>query len=235
MTDLDIHERLTAGSPTVEELRQQMAAWPLARRAAYIGMVAPFTTDADAAVRKAALDALAGARGVGGVRGIVTALADGEVSVRTAAVAALREVARDAPERYAHALFHASPDVRRAALAGELPINAAKLAIYLRADREVADLVQTIPWPSDSLGIALRALRPRRRWSGRGDRAAHAHAELGPPGTCSTPNTVGHPRSSTHTSITRRSTVPGRPSGTTSSTVSSARSARPGTSARSST
>ncbi len=154
MRDLDIHERLVADSATVEDLRA-IAAWPLARRAAYLDRVAPYASHTDAAFRAAAIAALAGARGHEGVRAIVAALDDADDAVRAIAIAGLREVARDAPDRYAHALFHGRVDVRRAAVTGELPINTAKLAIYLRADREVADLVGTLRWPEKTLGIAV--------------------------------------------------------------------------------
>ena len=197
-------------------------------------MVAPFTTDADAAVRTAALDALAGARGVGGVRGIVTALADGEVSVRTAAVAALREVARDAPKRYAHALFHASPDVRRARPRRRASDRRGEARDLPARRSEVADLVQTIPWPSDSLGIALELYA-------RGDVGAAEVTEQ----LMRTPSS--DLRNLLDAEYRRAPEIvdayldhaalygAGQAVGHTSSTVSSARSARPGTSARSST
>ncbi|NVB76810.1 MAG: hypothetical protein HOV81_00310 [Kofleriaceae bacterium] len=154
MRDLDLHERLVADSATVEDLRV-VAGWPLARRAPYLDRVAPYASHGDVAMRAAALSALAGARGHEGVRAIVGGLGDDDADVRAAALASLREVAKDAPERYAHALFHGRVDVRRAALTGELPMNSGKLAIYLRADREVADLVRTLRWPEKTLGVAL--------------------------------------------------------------------------------
>ncbi|HEY5927800.1 MAG TPA: hypothetical protein VIV11_39210, partial [Kofleriaceae bacterium] len=155
MRDLEIWRRLVARTATVEDVRS-IAQLPLANRVAHVGHVLPLAVDGDPAMRAAALRALGGARGVEGVRAIVARLDDPEAEVRVAALEALREVARDAPYRYVHALFHPRVDVRRAALDGELPIRVAELAIYLRADPEVADLAGgKARWPDNSFGLAL--------------------------------------------------------------------------------
>jgi hypothetical protein len=154
MRDLDIWRRLVARTATVEDLRA-VATLPIARRLAYVGHVLPLVVDGDPAMRAAALRALGGARGIEGVRAIVARLDDPEAEVRAAALEALREIARDAPSRYVHALFHPRLDVRRAALDGELPIRIAELAVYLRADRELADLTHKTRWPDSSFGLAL--------------------------------------------------------------------------------
>jgi HEAT repeat protein len=119
MRDLDIWRRLESGAATPADLAA-LAALPLGRRCAYVGAGLRLVTHADPRIRTAALGVLAGSRGFEGVRALVAALDDDDESVRSAALDALRETARDAPTRFAHALFHRRPDVRRAALATEL-------------------------------------------------------------------------------------------------------------------
>ena len=153
--DLEIWRRLHAGTITPAEL-ELVARWPLARRGAYLGTVVTLVEHPEPAIRIATLHAVAGARGVPGVRAIVKCLDDEDAAVRDAAVTALRETARDAPYRYVHALFHPRPEVRLAALAQpELTIAAAELGIYLRADPVCAELARQAPWPANSLSIAL--------------------------------------------------------------------------------
>src|SRR3569623_1358907 len=69
--------------------------------------------------------------------------------------AALRVTARDAHVRFAHALFHPRLDVRRAALAGELPIATRAIAARLRADAECAELAAKVPWPDHAFAVAV--------------------------------------------------------------------------------
>jgi HEAT repeat protein len=158
MRDLAIWRRLHDGTATAADLAA-IAALPLLRRAAYVGGALALVTHGDPAIRVGAIRVLAGARGVEGVRVIVSALDDEHLEVRHAAVEALREVARDAPVRYAHALFHARVDVRTAALSIELPTALAEIAIYLRADPACRDLArQKARWPEKSLALAF-ALR----------------------------------------------------------------------------
>lgn len=154
MRDLDIWRRLVARRATADDV-DALATLPLGRRVAFIGLVVPLTSHDDPALRAAALRALARARGTQAVRAIVARLGDDVAEVRAAALHALREVARDAPYRFVHALYHPRVDVRRAALASELPVRVAELAIYLRADREVADLVHEARWPEGSFPLAL--------------------------------------------------------------------------------
>src|SRR5690349_6140126 len=139
MSDLAIYRRLAAGEVTGVDL-EEIASWPLARRVAYLGAIEPLALNGKPAIRAAALKALAGARGYEGVKTIVGRLDDAEESVRAAALEAMRTLAREVPERYAHALFHPRPEVRRASLEGELSLSLGKLAIYLRADPASADL-----------------------------------------------------------------------------------------------
>src|SRR4051794_21854512 len=108
MRDLEISRRLATGAVTPDEVTVLGQA-TLAGRAAMFGHVLALADHADPAMRAAALWALAGARGVPGVRALVRGLGDADAAVRDAAVAGLRATGRDAPHRYAHALFH--PDV----------------------------------------------------------------------------------------------------------------------------
>ncbi|HWM84284.1 MAG TPA: hypothetical protein VNO33_00575, partial [Kofleriaceae bacterium] len=160
MRDLELWRRLTAGDAAPADLLA-LASWPLDRRAPYLAAIEPLARHPDAEMRAAALRALAGVRGVAGVRAIVDGLEHGDDAVRTAALDALRATARDASSRFAHALFHPRPEIRRAALAGELPRAAADLGVYLRADPHCADLAARCPWPPAPLPLAfdLHALR----------------------------------------------------------------------------
>ncbi len=160
MRDLELWRRLTAGDAAPADLLA-LAAWPVDRRAPYLAAIEPLARHPDAEMRAAALSALAGVRGVAGVRAIVGGLEHEDEAVRAAALDALRATARDAPSRFAHALFHPRPEIRRAALAGELPRAAADLGAYLRADPHCADLAARCPWPPAPLALAfdLHALR----------------------------------------------------------------------------
>jgi hypothetical protein len=154
MRDLELYRRLVAGTATAAELAPA-AQWSLLRRAPLIAHIAPLTAHADPAMRAAALAVLGGARGVPGVSAMVSALGDDDFAVRTAALEALRQTANGAPHRFAHALFHPSAEIRRAALAGPQPANTHPIAIHLRADRACADLTTTLPWPDHPLRLAF--------------------------------------------------------------------------------
>ena len=154
MRDLELWRRLTAGDAAPADLLA-LADWPLDRRAPYLGAIEPLALHPDPAMRAAALRALAGVRGVSGVRAIVSGLEHDDEAVRTAALDALRATARDAPSRFAHALFHPRAEIRRAALAGEVPRAAADLGGYLRADPHCADLAARCPWPPQPLALAF--------------------------------------------------------------------------------
>src|SRR5258706_15659881 len=153
MRDLDLWRRLGIAAVAPADLLA-IAGWSLARRAPYVGGIVRLVDHDDVAIRAAALRVLAGVRGVPGVRAIVAGLADPEESVREAALHALRETARTAPSRYAHALFHPRVEVRLAALA-DVPRAAAELAVYLRADPACAELARDAPWPSSPLPLAF--------------------------------------------------------------------------------
>jgi hypothetical protein len=152
MRDLDLWRRI--GDATARELHD-IAGWPLGRRAAYLAGAVALTEHTDPEIRAAALYELAGVRGVPGVRAIVARLDDDHERVRTAAVEALRLTARDAPVRFAHALFHPRVDVRRAALSCGLPGELGAIALRLRADPACADLAAKIEWPDHALPLAI--------------------------------------------------------------------------------
>ncbi len=152
MRDLELWRHLAAGNADPAELAR-LAAWPVARRAPYVGAIAPLAEHADPAMRTAAIAALAGVHGATGVRAIARALDDEHDTVRAAAVEALRATAREAPYRFVHALFHPRADVRLAALAGELPRDANAIAIHLRADPACAAAAAHVPWPDKPLPL----------------------------------------------------------------------------------
>jgi len=154
MRDLDIGRRFASAQATVADL-DALAARTLAQRGPYLGAILALVRASDPALRAAAVRALDGVRGVPGVRAVVEALAHADVAVSTAAVGALRTTARDAPVRFAHALFHPRVEIRRAALGGELLAKVAEIAIYLRADPACADLARAIAWPQAMLMLAF--------------------------------------------------------------------------------
>ena len=149
--DLAIGRRLVDGTASVDDV-MAFAQWPLARRAPWLGVVFARCLDEDPAMRGAALSALAGARGVPGVRAIVAGL--GDAATRDHARLALMHTARDAPWRWVHALFHADADVRRAAIP-DTPQGATGMLAYLRADPACADLVAGARWPEQPLPLAF--------------------------------------------------------------------------------
>ncbi|MGE3761956.1 MAG: hypothetical protein AB7L94_06880 [Kofleriaceae bacterium] len=153
MRDLELSRRIDDGIVTPDDLAP-LAMTPLGGRGVFLGRLAALAAHEDAALRTAALACLAGARGMRAVRAIVARLDDADESVRAAAVDALRVTAREAPHRYAHALFHPRVDVRRMAL-HQVPSGIAEVASYLRADPECADLIKDVPWPDPRLPLVF--------------------------------------------------------------------------------
>ncbi|HKE15969.1 MAG TPA: vWA domain-containing protein [Kofleriaceae bacterium] len=153
MHDLQIWHRLKSATAGPADLLA-LAAWPLSRRAPYLDRIAALAGAADPAMVAAALRALAGARGAVGVRAIVEALGHGDDGVRAAALDALRATAREAPCRFAHALFHERADVRRAALDGDLPRPIAEIAAHLCADPDPA-IAARAPLAAAPLALAF--------------------------------------------------------------------------------
>ncbi|MDQ3369393.1 MAG: hypothetical protein M3680_28540, partial [Myxococcota bacterium] len=145
--DLEIWRRLHARSPADGgdvAVLHALAALPISRRGPYLGAILELCTHPDPALRAAAIGGLRGVRGVTGVRAIVAALAD--PATRDVALDALEKTARSAPYRYAHAVFHPDPEVRRRAVP-LTPPGATELLAYLRADPACAPLVRDAGWP----------------------------------------------------------------------------------------
>lgn len=160
MNDLVIWRHLQAGTISVDEV-VAIARLPLARRGPYLGALVELAGTSDPKMRIAVMRALAGVRGVPGLRAVVGGLDDRDEEVRLAAVHALRECAVAAPFRYTHALFHPRPDVRLAALRHpEIPQHADSLGVYLRADPVCAEAAKKMPWSmaSPSIAVELYAL-----------------------------------------------------------------------------
>ncbi|MFN0252633.1 MAG: hypothetical protein ACKV2T_37500 [Kofleriaceae bacterium] len=153
MRDLELSRRIDTGVVTPDDLAA-LAATPLAGRGMFLARLAKLAEHEDAALRKATLACLGGARGMRAVRAIVARLDDDDEGVRMAAVDALRTTTREAPSRYVHALFHPRVDVRRAAL-HDIPSQIAEVASYLRADPACADLIKDVPWPDPKLPLVF--------------------------------------------------------------------------------
>lgn len=146
--DLAIGRRIADGTASADEVAS-LAQWSLAHRAPWLGYLLARASDSDRAMRDAAIAALVGVRGMPGVRAIVAALDEAP-----AAIGALASTAKDAPARWAHALFHPVPAVRRAAVPAT-PHGALDMLAYLRADPACADLVASARWPMQPLPLAF--------------------------------------------------------------------------------
>ena len=156
--DLAIGRRLVDGTASIADV-VDFAQWPLARRAPFLGAVLARRDDLDPAMRAAVISALRGVRGVPGVRALVGAL--GDEATCNAARFALVHTAHDAPWRWVHALFHADPAIRRAAIP-ETPQGAVEMLAYLRADPLCAELVTNARWPDRPLPLAFDLHANRR-------------------------------------------------------------------------
>jgi hypothetical protein len=161
--DIELWQRLLAAreSTTIEqpervaELLRSLRALKPARRGAFFALMRPRIQDDDPRVRAAAVAALAGVRGIDGLRAVVAALDDEHADVRAASLDALRVTARDEPHRWAHAIFHPRLDVRERALRDPAAGDAAQLSVYLRADPSLALHTAHVPWPRHSLPLVL--------------------------------------------------------------------------------
>jgi hypothetical protein len=111
-----------------------LARLPLAERFPLLGFMPRVLAHPDPSLRAAAVAAIAGADGRPAFLHLVAALGDADPKVRLAAVEALRASSLGHPARFAHALYHPEPDVRRAALAGEWPQGAGAYTFPLLAD-----------------------------------------------------------------------------------------------------
>src|SRR5262249_16994184 len=101
-------------SPEQAGLLGELAGLPLPERIPFLGLLAPALQHPDPGLRRAARGALAGAGGRPALQRLVGALGDGDESVRLAAIDALRRSVEGHDwARWAHALFHPDPVVRR--------------------------------------------------------------------------------------------------------------------------
>jgi hypothetical protein len=122
---------------------RELPAQPLHERAAFLGWLGPALSHEDPEVRRAAVASFAGAWGQGAWAALVEGLNDPEEAVRLAALEALRDSCRNDPMRWAHALFHRDPALRRAALdpakASPVPWH---VRMYLLPDEESRPLLR---------------------------------------------------------------------------------------------
>src|SRR4051794_34996623 len=121
MRDLHLWRLLLSREPASPEelapLLEALAGQPLNERMPFLGLLGPALADADPRLRRAAVTFLAGARGRPAIQKIVAAFNDADESVKLAAVEALRvSLAGGDFSRWAHALFHPDPAVRKAAI-----------------------------------------------------------------------------------------------------------------------
>ena len=159
MRDLLLWRELLADAIDAERvvpLLEELADAPIRARIAFFGALDRALEHDDVRVRRAAVSTLAGADGPLAWHALVRALDDRSIAVRTAAVAALRVSSETQPSRWAHALFHRDPDVRRAALEGPAPQGARAWSFYLLADTACAELVRRdVEVPSGALPAVI--------------------------------------------------------------------------------
>lgn len=176
MHDLELYRRLASGRlglDLVPGLRA-LGERPLEDRIAFLGVLEPALRAEQAELRAAALSVLGGARGMAGLRAMVSGpyehpprskrlasgLDDNEATVRRAAVEALRETAcRHQPQRFVHALFHPREDVRQAALRGQVPDEVRPLCFYLWADPACRLFLEGVPLPKGGLPVLFEFMR----------------------------------------------------------------------------
>lgn len=150
MKDIALWKLLQAAPDGVDAtglagLLDDLARGPVAERVPFLGVLAPALAHAESTVRAAAVRALGGASGYFALKAVVRALADSEPAVRAAAVAALSQSAAPDPSRWAHALFHHLPDVRRSALDHPPGRRAPWYALLATADPECRQAVLDHP------------------------------------------------------------------------------------------
>lgn len=163
----------------VTPLLEELLGLPLAQRAPFLGKCLRALSHPDARLRAAAIGVIAGADGQPALRRLCDSLSDPAPAARNAAVEALRASCEGHPDRWAHAVFHADPDVRLAAITGPGPAQAEHLVFYLLADPACRDRVlariagagERITLPAQILPAVLefaaRGVIPReeaRRW-----------------------------------------------------------------------
>jgi hypothetical protein len=144
---LDDESDLCAGLEAVAEL-----TFP--ERIAYLGFLPALVRDPSPRLRKAALEALAGACGFGAIRIFQEALLDPESDVRHAALEGLRRSAAASDPttgihttwhaRWGHALFHLSADVRLEAVDPDRPPAGPRWHRHLLAADEMPGVAERV-------------------------------------------------------------------------------------------
>ena len=103
------------------DLLSRLARRPLSQRVPYFSRMVWTLQHANPTLRAAAVRTLSGAYGPYAWRHLIAALDDCDPTVQMAAVEALRRSSTADAARFAHALFHRDPNVRRAAIMGDPP------------------------------------------------------------------------------------------------------------------
>jgi len=160
MRDLFLWHRLGGGSEQepdpdwVGDLLLSLARSSKQTRAPFYARLLRWADHDEPVIRASVMAALAGASGYDAWRVLVAGLDDEDDTVRATAVASLAQSCQHAPARYAHALFHPRPDVRRMALSGPVPQQSKAMVAYLRADPDLRDRAAAFPWPEAPLPLA---------------------------------------------------------------------------------
>jgi len=162
VNDLLLWRALGGPEPLPDELvplLEELAARPAAARMPFIGRLLRAARDERPGVRVAALAGLAGHDGAEAIRAVVRGLDDAEPGVAATAVESLRATSAADAWRIVHALFHPDPEIRKAAVAGDLPAAAGRLLPHLLRDEAVVEDVLPLLAEAETLpGFALRAL-----------------------------------------------------------------------------
>ncbi|HWB79270.1 MAG TPA: hypothetical protein VG755_30120, partial [Nannocystaceae bacterium] len=159
---LELWERLEAGERSIEMLPplRRLATLSMAERGPWLSAAIALAKAEAPELRAAAIALFDGTTAVPGLRHVVDALDDDDEMVRAAAIAALASACVAAPARWAHAIFHARVEVRRAAVP-LTPEPARWMLAWARADPQLAELVQGAPWPADALPLLCDLWRLR--------------------------------------------------------------------------
>ncbi len=160
MDDLRLFRRLREHdlAPDLVPSLDALARLPLAQRMPCLGALHPALSAPEAAVRAAALRALAGADGPLAFAAILAALDDPDPAARRDAVEALRASAAGHPARWAHAVFHPDPVVRRAAVGAAAPVHAERYPFFLLADPACRDEVLARIEAGDDASLPAQSL-----------------------------------------------------------------------------
>ena len=158
----------------------QVARRPLAERVPALAVLGPYLAHEDAEVRAASLRVLAGARSREAFARLIAGCEDPCPTVRDAAFDAFEESARNQPLRWAHLLVHPDAEVRRGALARDLPRATRSLQFVLLADP--ATRAQVAPEATASPTTLLEAhakgwIDAPRVWNGITDLSSDAFVD----------------------------------------------------------